>query len=126
DWRTITQEGHAINTFYGYETDGFFQSQEDVDNYAKWDGSVGPGDIKYVDQNDDGELTPDDYVMFGNEMPDWTFSSNMAVSWKGIRLDLFWQGVSGSDKLMTGAIMEHGIWGGFTHAIYDDYWTFEN
>lgn len=126
DYRTITAEGHAINTFYGFETDGFFQSQDEVDNYAKWDGSVGPGDIKYVDQNNDGELTPEDFVMFGNEMPDWTFSSNMAVSWKNLRLDLFWQGVAGSDKLMTGAIMEHGIWGGFTHEIYEDYWTPEN
>lgn len=126
DYRTITAEGHAINTFYGFETDGFFQTQEEVDNYAKWDGSVGPGDLKYVDQNNDGELTPDDFVMFGNEMPEWTFSSNMAVSWKNLKLDLFWQGVAGSDKLMTGAIMEHGIWGGFTHARYADYWTSEN
>lgn len=126
DYRTITTEGHAIGNFYGFETDGFFQSQDEVDNYAKWDGSVGPGDLKYVDQNNDGELTPADFVMFGNEMPDWTFSSNMAFSYNNLRLDLFWQGVSGSDKLMTGAIMEHGIWGGFAHAIYDDYWTPQN
>ncbi len=126
DYRTITTEGKPINSFYGFETDGFFQTQEEVDNYAKWDGSVGPGDIKYVDQNNDGELTPDDYVIFGNEMPDWTFSSNMSVSWKNLRLDLFWQGVTGSDKLMTGAILEHGIWGGFTHKVWADYWTPEN
>ncbi|MDH6304221.1 TonB-linked SusC/RagA family outer membrane protein [Parabacteroides sp. PH5-13] len=126
DYRTITTEGKPINSFYGFETDGFFQTQEEVDNYAKWDGSVGPGDIKYVDQNMDGELTPEDFVIFGNEMPDWTFSSNMSVSWKGLRLDLFWQGVAGSDKLMTGAILEHGIWGGFTHKVWADYWTPEN
>jgi len=123
DYRTITTEGYPILSFYGYETDGFFKTQQEVDNYAKWDGSVGPGDIKYVDQNGDGELTPDDYVIFGKEMPDWTFSSNMAVSWKGLRLDLFWQGVAGSDKPMTGAILEHGIWGGFTHKEWSDYWT---
>lgn len=123
DYRTITVEGQPINSFYGFTTDGFFKNQADVDNYAKWDGSVGPGDIKYVDQNMDGELTPDDFVIFGKEIPDWTFSSNMAVSWKNFRLDLFWQGVSGSEKIMTGAIMEHGIWGGFTHEIYSDYWT---
>lgn len=59
-------------------------------------------------------------------MPDWTFSSNMSVAWKNLRLDLFWQGIAGSDKLMTGAILEHGIWGGFTHKIWEDYWTPEN
>lgn len=123
DYRTITVEGQPINSYYGFTTDGFFKDQADVNNYAKWDGSVGPGDIKYVDQNNDGQLTPDDFVIFGKEMPDWTFSSNMAVSWKNLRLDLFWQGVSGSEKIMTGAIMEHGIWGGFTHEIYSDYWT---
>jgi TonB-linked SusC/RagA family outer membrane protein len=126
DSRTITTEGYPISSFYGFETDGFFQTQEEVDNYAKWDGSVGPGDIKYVDQNNDGELTPDDYVIFGSEMPDWTLSSNMSVAWKNLRLDLFWQGVTGSEKLMTGAILEHGIWGGFTHKVWADYWTPEN
>jgi TonB-linked SusC/RagA family outer membrane protein len=126
DYRTITTEGKPINSFYGFITDGFFQSQEEVDNYAKWDNSVGPGDIKYVDQNNDGELTPEDFVIFGDEMPDWTFSSNMSVSWKSLRLDLFWQAVAGSDKLMTGAILEHGIWGGFTHKVWSDYWTPEN
>src|SRR5690606_5027995 len=123
DYRTITAEGLPINSYYGFQTDGFFQSQEEVDNYAKWDGSVGVGDIKYVDQNNDGQLTPDDFVVFGSEMPDWTFSSNIGLSWKNLRLDMFWQGVAGSDKIMTGAIMEHGIWGGFTHKIYSDYWT---
>lgn len=123
DYRTITTEGKAINSFYGFETDGFFETQEEVNGYAKWDGSVGPGDIKYVDQNNDGQLTPADFVIFGSELPDWTFSSNMSVAWKNLRLDMFWQGVSGSDKIMTGAIMEHGIWGGFTHKIYSDYWT---
>lgn len=126
DYRTITTEGKPINSYYGFETDGFFQTQAEVDGYAKWDGSVGPGDIKYVDQNNDGELTPDDYVIFGSELPDWTFSSNMGVTWKNLRLDLFWQGVAGSDKLMTGAILEHGIWGGFAHKVWSDYWTPEH
>lgn len=123
DYRTITVEGYPINSYYGFTTAGFFQTQEEVDNYAKWDGSVGPGDIKYVDQNNDGQLTPDDFVIFGSEIPDWTFSSTMSAQWKRLKLDLFWQGVTGSEKIMTGAIMEHGIWGGFTHKIYSDYWT---
>jgi TonB-linked SusC/RagA family outer membrane protein len=126
DSRTITTEGYPIGSFYGFETDGFFQTWEEVEHYAKWDASVGPGDIKYVDQNMDGELTPEDYVIFGSELPDWTFSSSMSVAWKHWKLDLFWQGVAGSEKLMTGAILEHGIWGGFTHKVWADYWTPEN
>jgi TonB-linked SusC/RagA family outer membrane protein len=126
DYRTITTEGKPINSLYGFETDGFFQTQEEVDNYAKWDGSVGPGDIRYVDQNNDGELTPDDFVIFGKEMPDWTFSSGMSVGWKSLKLDLFWQGITGADKIMTGAILEHGIWGGFAHKVWSDYWTPDN
>jgi TonB-linked SusC/RagA family outer membrane protein len=126
DWRTITKEGFPINSFYGLATDGFFQTQAEVDAYAKWDASVGPGDVKYVDQNLDLKLTPEDFIIFGKEMPDWTFSTNMYGSWKGLRLDLFWQGVAGSDKLITGAILESGIWGGFTHKIFTDYWTPEN
>lgn len=126
DYRTITTEGQPINSYYGFKTDGFFRNQEEVNGYAKWDQSVGPGDIKYVDQNLDGILGPDDFVLLGKEIPDWTFSSNMSFGWKGFNLDLFWQGVSGSQKIMTGAIMEHGIWGGFTHQEYADYWTEQN
>ncbi len=126
DWRTITQVGHPINSFYGYTTDGLFQTQGEVDSYANWDGSVGPGDVKYVDQNGDGQLTPDDFVIFGKEMPDWTYVINMSAGWKGLTLDLFWQGVGGSEKLVTGATEEHGIWGGFTNEVYTDYWTPEN
>lgn len=124
--RTITTEGKPIASYYGFMTDGFFQTWEEVDSYAKWDASVGPGDVKYVDQNNDGQLTPADFVIFGSEMPDWTFSSNISIGWKNLKLDLFWQGVAGSDKLMTGAILEHGIWGGFTHKVWSDYWTPEN
>ena len=126
DWRTITAVGYPINTFYGFATNGLFQTQAEVNAYAKWDGSVGPGDVKYVDQNKDGQLTPDDYVMLGKEMPDWTFSSNMSAAWKGLKLELFWQGVAGSKKAITGAILEHGIWGGFCEKLYTDYWTPEN
>ncbi|MFO7852251.1 MAG: SusC/RagA family TonB-linked outer membrane protein [Bacteroidota bacterium] len=126
DYRTITREGFPISSFYGFETDGFFQTQEEVDGYANWDGSVGPGDVKYVDQNNDGILTPEDFVILGNEMPDWTFSSNMSFGWKGLTLDLFWQGVTGSEKLITGAMLEMGIWGGFCHEVFEDYWTPEN
>jgi len=126
DYRTITTEGEPINSFYGFETDGFFQTQDEVDNYANWDGSVGPGDVKYVDQNLDGSLTPEDFVILGKEMPDWTFSSNMSFGWKGLTLDLFWQGVAGSQKLITGAMLEMGIWGGFCHEVFEDYWTPEN
>jgi TonB-linked SusC/RagA family outer membrane protein len=126
DWRTITTEGEPILSFYGYETDGLFQTQEEVDAYATWDGSVGPGDVKYVDQNNDGVLNTDDFVIYGKEMPDITYAINMSVGWKGLTLDLFWQGVAGSEKLVTGATEEHGIWGGFTHKVYTDYWTPEN
>jgi len=126
DWRTITTEGESILSFYGYETDGLFQTQAEIDGYATWDGSVGPGDVKYVDQNNDGVLNTDDFVIFGKEMPDVTYAINLSVGWKGLTLDLFLQGVAGSEKLVTGATEEHGIWGGFTHEVYTDYWTTEN
>ncbi len=126
DYRTITRVGSPINSYYGFETDGFFQTQQEVDNYATWDGSVGPGDVKYVDQNNDGLLTPDDFVVFGKEIPDWTFNTNMSFGWKNLQLDLFWQGVAGSEKLITGMMLEMGIWNGFTHKIYTDYWSEDN
>ena len=126
DLRTIHAEGYPMSTYYGFKVDGMFTQQDLDSGYARWDGSVGPGDLKYVDLNNDKELTAEDWTYLGQEFPVWTFSSNMHVAWKGLRLDLFWQGISGSRKPMTGAILEHGIWGGFAHKRWADYWTPEN
>lgn len=73
---------------YGYEADGLFQSQEDIDNHAK-QGNVMPGNIKFKDQNGDQIIDGEDRVVLNRKVPinygmnirfgykDFDFSMNM-------------------------------------------------
>ena len=56
---TMTEVGKPIGYYYGYKTDGVFQTQEEIDNYKNNDQVVmpnaKPGDLKFMDLNKDGK-----------------------------------------------------------------------
>ena len=84
------ENGHAIGYFWGYQTNGIFQSQADI---ATWKAAnkgkngilqpdVQPGDVKYVDQNKDGVIDAKDKVDLGNGMPKVTIGFNLGFQYK--------------------------------------------
>lgn len=105
--------GYPVSAFYGYVTDGIFQSQEEVDKHAIQTigsdayTSTQPGDIRFKDLNNDGVINDDDRTVLGSPTPSWTFSMNNAFSWKGISLEIYLQGAAGN-KIYNGnrAILE--------------------
>ncbi len=126
--RTIRMEGQPIDAFYGYQTDGLFQTQGEVDDHAtQFGGQVAPGDIKYVDQNGDGVITPDgDRVILGSSIPRYTYSLNISASFKGFDLKMFFQGVGKANGYRDGS----GVWAFYVGATaltrHLDRWTPEN
>jgi TonB-dependent starch-binding outer membrane protein SusC len=88
--------GHPIGYFYGYETDGIIQNQAEVDAYVGPEGlpmvfpqneglnAIRPGDVRFVDQNNDGRIDELDKVMLGNPIPDFELGIQLNASWKGI------------------------------------------
>jgi TonB dependent receptor. len=94
---TITKAGIAMNSFYLYEADGFFQNQDEIDNHAFQSTNTRPGYIRYVDQNKDGIINGDDRIVVevSSKFPKYTYGFNLNFDYKGIRLDAFFQGVSG-------------------------------
>lgn len=92
---TITKEGAPIQSWYVLEVDGIFQSEDEVKNYPTISSRVGPGDLKYVDRNKDGQINGDDRYIAGNTFPPYTFSFNIGLNYKSISLTTFWQGVNG-------------------------------
>lgn len=125
--RYLTEVGYPINSFWGYKTDGLFQTKEEILNYPTMRSGIEPGDVKFVDLNEDGKITADDMTYLGQSFPKYTFGSNLNFTYKGFALNLLFQGVAGNKARIGGAIVEMGIWGGFTHElIADNYWTPDN
>lgn len=75
--------GQPIGYFYGYKTNGIFQNLGEVRNHPsqlQLGAEAQPGDIRFVDANGDGEITPDDRVYIGDPIPDFTLGYTLNLS----------------------------------------------
>ncbi len=101
---TRAMNGEPFPYFFGYKTDGIFQTWDEVNAYTNNNGGLiqpdaRPGFVRFVDVNGDGEITPEDRTNIGNGTPSWTFGLNFNAEWKGFDFNIFLQGVSGADVL---------------------------
>ncbi len=99
---TRTMVGYPIGAFYGFTTNGLFQSWAEVNNHKGHNGDLlqpnaAPGDIRYVDTNGDGVINNDDRSIIGDPTPDWSFGFTVNAAWRGFDLTVFGQGVAGND-----------------------------
>lgn len=100
----IIREGETLNSFYGYETAGIWQSVEEIEQSGTKD-SVQPGDIKFVDQNGDNVVNSEDRVIIGNSIPDVTMGFGNEFSYKGFTLNVFMDAALGF-KILNNSIVE--------------------
>lgn len=126
-----TKAGYPIGGYWLIPTAGYFNSQEEVDAYAK-DGkkiqpAAEPGDIKFVDANNDGVINDDDRVFQGSPFPDFTFALNGNMRYKNFDLSIGLQGVLGNKIYnATRQTLEDVTKGSNFLASCLDYWTPEN
>ena len=106
---TMQKNGLPINVFYGYVTDGLFQTQAEVDSHAFQEASTAPGDIRFKDLNNDGVINENDRTVIGDPNPDWLFSMVNTFSWKGFDLSVYLQGVAGNDIFNANSISNEGM-----------------
>lgn len=97
-----TEEGREIASFFGLQTAGIFQTQAQLDAHVDKDGkaiqpNAGLGDVIFVDQNGDGVIDDNDRIFLGNPTPDYTYGFNMSAKYKGLDLNLFFQGTQGNE-----------------------------
>ena len=125
DPRYIIAKGLPINTQWGYQTNGLFQSEQEIAEYkATYVANTKPGDVKYVDRNKDGKINADDMTVIGNSFPKYTFGLNSDFSYKNFELSILLQGAAKTDARLAGALAEMGNQEGFAHEIYaNNYWT---
>ena len=99
-------DGEPFPYFFGFKTAGIFQNQADIDNYTWTDESgntqkiqpgAQPGDLRFVDINNDGQINDEDRTKIGKGTPDWTFGLTFNAAWRGFDFMMFWQGTAGND-----------------------------
>jgi TonB-linked SusC/RagA family outer membrane protein len=122
----LIREGEALGSYYGYKTDGYFQSYEEIANSALPVGaSVQPGDVKYKNMNEDDVIDDKDRVVLGNAFPRYTFGFTYDVSYKGFDFGVILQGVGKRDMYIRGELIEP-FHSNYSYAIYQhqlDFWT---
>ena len=105
----ITREGDALGSWYGYLSDGYFQTQAEIDNSPVYGTrtNIKPGYIKYKDINGpegtpDGVVNDFDRAILGNPSPRYEYSLNLGAEWKGFDMSIFFQGVGKKEIFYSG------------------------
>ena len=133
--RVKTDKGMALNSFWGYEYEGVYQSDAEalahLHSYTAETIGVHAGDAKYKDRNGDGKIDESDMTVIGNPFPKLTYGINLGADFYGVDIQLFFQGVygneiynalrertegSGSSNLLA-TNMKDNVWIGYTDAV---------
>lgn len=100
-----TEQGFPIGFFYGFVTDGIFQSYAEIANHAVQTAgtdpttSTAPGDIRFKDLNNDGVINDQDRTNIGNANPNFTYGLTNSFTYKNFELTVFIQGSQGNKVL---------------------------
>ena len=123
-------QGYSLGSIFGYRTDGYFTSEDEVKNSAVINRSVvGVGDIKYVDKDGDGKISaPKDLEYLGTTTPRFVFGLNLNANWREWDFGAVFQGVGKRNFYLAQEIMApfSVTWGNFSYEMHNDYWTPEN
>lgn len=128
--------GQPVSSFYGYKTDGFWNSQAEITaanagagagNTYQTDAAVGR--FRYADVNGDGRITPADRTELGNPNPTFSSGLNLDFAYKGWDLSMFWYASVGN-KIWNDVRWWTDFYSNFAGAksktaLYDS-WTPEN
>src|SRR5690606_31497272 len=108
--QTRSEIGRSLGEYYLLKTDGLFRSQQEIDAYVNSQGvpitieGKRPqlGDVRYIDTDDNGQITTNDRQIVGSPWADALVSVNAGVSWKNFDFSMFWNGQFGNDVLNGG------------------------
>jgi len=130
----VRMEGSEFDEWYGYVSDGLFQSQEEINNSAVMNASVRPGDVRYKDISGpngepDGRISPEyDRVLLGGSMPRFLYGGNIRLNYKNFDFGVMVQGVGKQNTRLSGLmvqpIMEN--WGHIPKILDGEYWSVYN
>ena len=94
--------GYPIGSFFLWQTDGIFETQEELNASAKY-GNEGVGDVKFVNQNGDNVVNYADRLILGQPTPKYNFGFTNTFEYKGFDLNIFINGARGHKTYFGGA-----------------------
>lgn len=125
--------GHSFSVWNLYEAAGLFQSEEEIRNWpvdqdGKNNATIRPGDIKYIDQDDNGVLDVNDMVYVKNSsLPEVNYGFGFGAEWKGLYFHAQFAGAGGYNQRITELYtLENGSLQRFQDYHLTDSWTPEN
>ncbi len=103
--KTKSEIGKSLSMYYLYKTDGIFRTQQEIDNYVNSEGKpimIGGkrpqlGDVRYVNTDDNADITANDRQIVGNPWPKVQLSLNFNAQWKNFDFNMMWYGQFGND-----------------------------
>jgi TonB-dependent starch-binding outer membrane protein SusC len=111
----VAKVGHPVSSFWGYKTNGVYQNDDEVSKGPEA-ATAKPGDVKWVDLNNDGQITDADKTIIGNPSPDFTYGFNTNVNYKGFSLSMSVFGSYGNELMN---INRWIVGGGSTNGNYN-------
>jgi len=115
--------GSPIGSYYGYQSEGIFQSAAQVAGHATQTAGTAAGDLIYKDQNGDGVIDAKDRVYLGSNIPRFTYGFNLNASYKGFDFSAMLQGVAKVDISTLVIDKAPTSTDGNFKAIQEDSWT---
>ncbi len=130
----ITREGSEFNEWYGYRSNGIYQTAGEITGSPKLYNSVKPGDIRYVDISGpkgvpDGIISPDyDRVQLGGSLPRYVFGGIINMDYSGFDLSLAFQGVAKQNARLAEQVVKpfNSSWTNPPAIIDGKYWSVYN
>ncbi len=119
---TASRPGLPLGAFYGYQADGVFQNQGELDAYPHR-SDAGVGDLRFVDVNGDGAITDADRTYLGSPIPTFVYGLNLEVGYKGFDLSADFQGQTGNKIYNAKETIRPDLYN-FEQHVYDR-WTGE-
>jgi TonB-dependent starch-binding outer membrane protein SusC len=114
---SLTAVGHSIGEFYGYVTEGIFQSQADIAKHATQQPGTAPGDIAFKDLNHDGVIDDNDRTYIGNPIPQFTAGFKNTFRYSNFDLNLLITGVYGNKLYNGNRVYDEQMSGAFNQSV---------
>ncbi len=116
---TNSRKGLEAGSFWGYQVDGIFQNQEELALFPKLGNQV-PGDLRFVDLNGDGIISPLDRTVIGSPTPNLIYGFFANVEIHGFDLSIDFNGQSGNQIINSKRMSRFGLYN--FEAVYLDRW----